>query len=137
MQYLTKTVGKGSSEQVPQRILALLTTHLKIITALQGMVESSKNDICKKTDSLSTDLHSEIATVRQEVKDWLGPMQQKVDSNADSIKELESSASDHSDCITKLESTISTLQKQVGHLDAKCKDLEGRSRRNNTHNAPI
>lgn len=101
------------------------------ITLFQGMLESVKNDICKKIDSLSTDLRSEIATVRQEVKDWLGPMQQKVDSNADTIRELECSASDHSDRITELESAISTLQKQVGHLDAKCEDLEGRSRRNN------
>lgn len=101
------------------------------IALLQGMLQSVKNDICTKIDSLSTDLRAEIATVRQEVKDWLGPIQQKVESNADTIRDLERSASDHSDHITELESTISTLQKQVGPLDAKCEDLEGRSRRNN------
>lgn len=101
------------------------------ITLIQGMLESVKNDICKKIDSLSSELRSEIVTVRQEVKDWLGPLQQKVDANADTVRELERSASDHSDRITEMQSVISTLQKQVVQLDAKCEDLEGRSRRNN------
>lgn len=101
------------------------------ITVIQGMLESVKNDICQKIDLLSSDLRSEIVTVRQEVKDWLGPLQQKVYANADTIRELERSASDHSDRITEMQSVISTLQKQVVQLDAKCEDLEGRSRRNN------
>ncbi|KAL0146627.1 hypothetical protein M9458_057967 [Cirrhinus mrigala] len=54
-----------------------------------------------------------------------------VESNTSTIKELERSSSDHSDRITELENLISTLNDHLTHLDAKCEDLEGRSRRNN------
>ncbi|RXN15687.1 putative transposase element L1Md-A101/L1Md-A102/L1Md-A2 [Labeo rohita] len=82
-------------------------------------------------DSLSTDLCSEIVTVRSDVKGWLEPLQQMVESNTSTIKELERSSSDHSDRITELENLISTLNDRLTHLDAKCEYLEGRSRRNN------
>ncbi|RXN02936.1 putative transposase element L1Md-A101/L1Md-A102/L1Md-A2 [Labeo rohita] len=101
------------------------------ITCLQMMLDSVKNEICQKIDSLSTDLRSEIVTVRSDVKGWLEPLQQMVESNTSTIKELERSSSDHSDRITELENLISTLNDRLTHFDAKCEDLEGRSRRNN------
>ncbi|KAL0181752.1 hypothetical protein M9458_024158, partial [Cirrhinus mrigala] len=101
------------------------------IACLQMMLDSVKNEICQKIDSLSTDLRLEIVTVRSDVKGWLEPLQQMVESNTNTIKELERSSSDHSDRITELANLISTLNDRLTHLDAKCEDLEGRSRRNN------
>lgn len=47
------------------------------------------------------------------------------------VQELERTATDHSFCINKLETTVSMLTTQVKRLDDRCEDLEGRSRRNN------
>lgn len=101
------------------------------ITSLQMMLDSVKNEICQKIDSLSIDLRSEIVTVRSDVKGWLEPLQQMVESNTSTIKELERSSSDHSDRITELENLFSTFNDRLNQLDAKCEDLEGHSRRNN------
>lgn len=57
-------------------------------------------------------------------------MQQMVEANTSTIKELERASSDHSDRITELENLIMSLSDRVTHLDTKCEDLEGRSRRN-------
>lgn len=101
------------------------------VTCLQTLLNSVKNEICQKIDSLSTDLRSEIATVRTDVKSWMEPLQQMVETNTSTIKELERASSDHSDRITELENLIMSLSDRITHLDAKCEDLEGRSRRNN------
>lgn len=47
------------------------------------------------------------------------------------LKELEESASTHSDILSTLESTVDHLTMKVKHLDEKCEDLEACSRRNN------
>lgn len=101
------------------------------VTCLQTMLDSVKNEICQKIDSLSSDLRPEITTVRSDVKGWLEPLQQMVEANTSTIKELERSSSDHSDRFTELGNLITSLSEHVTHLDSKCEDLEGRSRRNN------
>lgn len=98
---------------------------------LQEMMNAIRDDICGKIDTLSTDLRSEIATVRAEFRSAISPLQQKVDTHDSTIKELECAASDQSDRLSELENLVQTLNAQVTQLNAKCEDLEGRSRRNN------
>lgn len=47
------------------------------------------------------------------------------------LKELEESASTHSDILSTLQSTVDHLTMKVKHLDEKCEDLKAPSRRNN------
>ena len=91
---------------------------------LQAMLDLLKGEICTKIDWLSSDLRSDISSVRD-------PLQQKLSSHDQTIAELERASTDHSDQLTTLETTVSTRQKQVKLLTDKCDDLEGRARRNN------
>lgn len=100
---------------------------------LQSMIDSLKGDIFGKIDDLSTSLRSEISAVRQELKSSIEPLQRAVDAHEETVRELERSATDHSTRINQLEATVSKLTKDVTHLENKCEDLEGRSRRNNIH----
>lgn len=99
--------------------------------SLQEMINVLRDDICGKIDSLSTELRSEIATVRAELKSAIAPLQQKVDNHDSTIRELEHAASSQSDHLSELDITVQSLRTQVDQLNAKCEDLEGRSRRNN------
>ena len=99
--------------------------------SLQEMMHAIRDDICGKIDSLSSELRSEIATVRAELRSSITPLQQKVDRHDDTIRELEQAASDQGDRITELEGLVQALKEQVSQANAKCEDLEGRSRRNN------
>ncbi|XDV29300.1 hypothetical protein PO909_032437 [Leuciscus waleckii] len=58
-------------------------------------------------------------------------MQQKLSSHDQAITELQRACTDHSDLLTSLDSTVSTLKAEVKLLTDKCEDLEGRARRNN------
>ena len=100
-------------------------------SSLQEMVNSLRDDICGKIDSLSTDLRSEIATVRAELKSVIAPLQHKVEKHDSTIRDLEHAASNQSDHLSELNNIVQTLRTQVDQLNAKCEDLEGRSRRNN------
>lgn len=58
-------------------------------------------------------------------------MQQKHSSHDQAITELQRACTDHSDLLTSLDSTVSTVKAEVKLLIDKCEDLEGRARRNN------
>lgn len=98
---------------------------------LQAMMDSLKADIFGKIDSLSSSLRSEISSVRKELKESIEPLQDKVEQHEQTVLQLELAATDHSGRITELEATVSKLTAQAKHLDDRCEDLEGRSRRNN------
>jgi len=98
---------------------------------LQAMLDQLKGDICSKIDSLSCELQADISSVREELRYAIEPMQQKLSSHDQAIMELQRMCSDHSDLLTSLDSTVSTLKAEVKLLTDKCEDLEGRVRRNN------
>ena len=100
-------------------------------SSLQEMINVLRDDICGKIDSLATELRSEIATVRAELKSAIAPLQQKVDNHDSTIRELEHAALSQSDHLSELDNIVQSLRTQVDQLNAKCEDLEGRSRRNN------
>ena len=99
-------------------------------SSLQEM-KCIRDDICCKIDSLSTELRSEIATVRAELKSAIAPLQQKVDNHDSTIRELEHAASSQSDHLSELDNIVQSLRTQVDQLNAKYEDLKGRSGRNN------
>lgn len=100
-------------------------------TSLQSMMDSLKNYIFGKTDSLSTGLRTEILSVRQELKNSIEPLQRTVEAHEVSVQELERVTTDHSSHVEELEATVNTLTTQVKRLDDQCEDLESRCRRNN------
>lgn len=98
---------------------------------LQSMMDALKADIFGKLDSLSSSLRSEIDSVRRELKESVEPLQEKIETHGQTMRELESAATDQSGRVTELEATVSILTAKVKHLDDRYEDLEGRSRRNN------
>lgn len=100
-------------------------------TLLQSLMDSLRSDIFEKIDGLSTSIRSEIASVRQELRNAIDPLQRTVDAHEAMVHELERAATDHNTRINDLEATVSMLTKQATRLEDKCEDLEGRSRRNN------
>lgn len=82
-------------------------------TMLQSMMDTLRSDIFGKIDDLSTGLRSEIASVRQELKSSIEPLQRTVEAHAVTVCDLERSASDHSGRIVELEATVSMLTKLV------------------------
>lgn len=100
-------------------------------TLLQSMLDSLSADICTKIDALSGSLRAEISAVRQELFSAITPIQQSLVSQAETVRELERSATDHATQLTELQSTVAKLELQTKHLEEKCEDLEARSRRNN------
>lgn len=100
-------------------------------TLLQSLMDSLRSDIFEKIDGLSTSIRSEIASVRQELRNSIDPLQRTVDAHEATVHELERAATDHNTRINDLEATVSMLTKQATRLEDKCEDLEGRSRRNN------
>lgn len=101
------------------------------IDHLRAMLDQLKGDICSKLDSLFCELRADISSVREELRHAIEPMQQKLSSHDQAITELQRACTDHSDLLTSLDSTVSTLKAEVKLLTDKCEDLEGRARRNN------
>lgn len=58
-------------------------------TLLRSMMDSLKNYIFGKTDSLSTTLRAEILSVRQVRKNSIEPLQRTVEAHEVSVQELE------------------------------------------------
>ena len=98
---------------------------------LRVMLNQLNGDICDKIDLLSCELRLDISSVREELRHAIEPMQQKLSSHDQAITELQRVCTDHSDLLTSLDSTVSTLKAEVKLLTDKCEDLEGRARRNN------
>ena len=109
---------------------------------LTSVIKDLKQDLCDKMDanidSLSKALRSEMTLIKDEFKISLTTLQTTVEANSSTIKDLERSATSCSDDIIEINKTVKTLQtdlesvkKELKAAQAKCSDLEGRSRRNN------
>lgn len=94
---------------------------------IQAMMDALQNDIFSKMDTVAVGLHSEILSVRGELKASIEP--RLVDSHEAVVRDLKQAANDHSSRISELEATVSKLTARVNRLDDKCEDLESRSQR--------
>ncbi|CAL9702511.1 unnamed protein product [Knipowitschia caucasica] len=106
-------------------------TEATLIKAL----ESLKRDICEtldsKIDTVALSLRSEISSVKAEFKGTIQSLQASVNAQGATITDLELSATTCNDDVSSLKTSVAALKGEVKHLQAKCEDLEGRSRRNN------
>lgn len=125
------TRGGRSKASPSEATEAASAANLIDLRALQSMLDSLKEDICGRIDSLTSDLRTEISSVRTELKKATEPLLQKINEHGQTLKELELATSDHGDRLSSLDSTVNALKTQVKTLTDKCEDLEGRSRRNN------
>ncbi|KAI3359339.1 hypothetical protein L3Q82_002848 [Scortum barcoo] len=91
----------------------------------------SDSKIGAAIQSLRDDIKLDIDSARGELSAAVTSLQTSLASHNTRLKELEKAADYTGDCITELRATVSQLQGDVRELQAKCEDLEGRSRRNN------
>lgn len=108
---------------------------LAAIANLRNEVTQLKNDICASIDAriqtVCTELREELATTKKEIQTSITTLEGATTWHEKTIKELEKSASLHSDDVTALQRQVTRLNSEVGKLTEKCENLEGRSRRHN------
>ena len=108
---------------------------LAAIATLRSEVAQVKDDICATIDAriktVYTVLRDELATTKKEVQTSITALEETTASHGNTIKEIEKSATLHSDDITALQRQVTRLNSEVEKLTEKCEDLEGRSRRHN------
>jgi len=95
------------------------------------MLASMKGDICRRIDSLASDLCSEITLVKQELENTVEPMLQRLNAYDQTMLELERACTDNGIVRLRLDSTVNSLKAQVKLLNDKYEDLKGRPRKNN------
>ncbi|KAJ8396746.1 hypothetical protein AAFF_G00013450 [Aldrovandia affinis] len=108
------------------------------IKAIDGLKQDIYDKLDSKIDSFSTALRSEMALIRDELNSAVATLQITVDTHGSTIKDLERSATSCSNDLGSLNKTVKALKdelkvvkSQIKGVQAKCDDLEGRSRRNN------
>ncbi len=108
---------------------------LAAIATLRSEVAQIKDDICATIDAriqtVYTVLRDELATTKKEVQTSITALEETTTSHDNIIKEIEKSATHHSDDITALQRQVTRLNSEVEKLTEKCEDLEGRSGRHN------
>lgn len=110
---------------------ALLTA----ISALRNEITQIKDDICASIDAriqiVCTEWRDELATTKKEIQSSISALEGTAATHEKTIKDLEKTASLHSDDVTALQHQVARLNSEVEKLTSKCEDLEGRSRRHN------
>lgn len=104
-------------------------------TMLTDSLNSLQDSVCAKIGAAIQDLRADIKldidSVRNELSSAVTNLQVSLASHDTRLKELEKAAEFTGDCTTELRATVSQLTGDVKELQAKCDNLEGRSRRNN------
>ncbi|KAA8578626.1 hypothetical protein FQN60_004509 [Etheostoma spectabile] len=83
-----------------------------------------------RLQTVYTVLRGELAPTKEELQTSIMALEKNVTSHANTIGELEKSASHQLDDVTALQRQVTRLS-SVEKLTGKCEDLEGRSRRHN------
>ena len=100
---------------------------LAAIANLRNEVTQIKDDICASIDAriqtVRTELREELATTKEEIRTSITTLEGTTASHQKAIKELEKSASLHSDDATALQRQVTRLNSEVGKLTEKCEDL--------------
>lgn len=108
---------------------------LAAIAALRNEVTQIKDDICATIDAriqtVYTVLRGELDTTKEELQTSISTLEKTATSHANTMGEIEKSASHQSDDVIALQRQVTRLSSEVEKLTEKCEDLEGRSRRHN------
>lgn len=86
---------------------------------------------------MSTTLRTEIAALKTESDAAFTIVNNRLDSQNETLGSLEKSANATSDSVADLEAKVKQLHNQVEQLSEKCLDLEGRSKRQNLRIAGV
>ena len=108
---------------------ASIGSHTLTSKMLSDSLSSLQDSLCGKIGAAIQKL--DIASVRNDLSVVVTSLQASLASHDNRLKELEKAANYTGDCTTELCATVSQLQGDVREIQAKCEDLEGRSRRNN------
>lgn len=81
--------------------------------------------------TIRADIKLDIDSVRSELAASITSLQASLTSHYTRVKDLEKAVDFTGDCDNELHATVGQLQGEVRDPQAKCEDLEGRSRRKN------
>lgn len=110
-------------------------TVLTAIAALSTEGNLIRSEVCATIENRITEVSAtirvEISSLNENIQKSISELRGKSAKHEAALKELEESASTHSDILSTLQSTLDHLTTKVKHLDEKWEDLEARSRRYN------
>lgn len=110
---------------------ALKRTEQCVLTKIDSSVTVAAGELHKKIDNLSSDLRSELLSVRTELTKVIEDVQKESTTLATRIDDLEEGAHCYANWVVELEAKVTTLSSQVTRLMDKTEDLECQQRRDN------
>lgn len=90
-----------------------------------------ESGIHAKFDAHAAEIRGEISLVREEMHNTLSSLKEDVKSQNERLTNLDNTTSECTTSLHSLEPTVVSLHKEIASLQAKCLDLECRSRRSN------
>jgi hypothetical protein len=99
--------------------------------AIMGAINRLESGIHAKFDTHAAEIRGEISMVREEMHNTFSSLKEDLKTQSERLTSLETATSEWTTSLHSLEPTVVSLQREVASLQAKCIDLECRSRRSN------
>lgn len=99
--------------------------------AIMGAINRLESGIHAKFDAHAAEIRGEISLIREEMHNTFTSFKEDLKTQSERLTSLETATSEWTTNLHSLEPTVVSLQKEVASLQAKCIDLECRSRRSN------
>ncbi len=94
-------------------------------------IKSLEAGIYQKFDAHAAEFRKEISSLREEVHNSLTAVTSEVNAHEERLTSLENATSAWTTSLQVLEPAVASLLNEIAALQAKCTDLECRSRRSN------
>ncbi len=94
-------------------------------------IKSLEAGIYQKFDAHAAEFRKEISSLREEVHNLLTAVTSEVNAHEERLTSLENATSAWTTSLQVLEPAVASLRNEIAALQAKCTDLECRSRRSN------
>lgn len=99
--------------------------------AIMGAINRLESGIHAKFDAHAAEIRGEISLIREEMHNTFSSFKEDLKTQSERLTNLETATSEWTTSLHSLEPTVVSLKKEVASLQAKCIDLECRSRRSN------
>lgn len=99
--------------------------------AIMGAINRLESGIHAKFDVHAAEIRGEISLIREEMHNTFSSFKEDLKTQSERLTNLETATSEWTTSLHSLEPTVVSLKKEVASLQAKCIDLECRSRRSN------
>lgn len=99
--------------------------------AIMGAINRLESGIHAKFDAHAAEIRGEISLIREEMHNTFSSFKEDLKTQSERLTNLETATSEWTTSLHSLEPTVVSLKKEVASLQAKCVDLECRSRRSN------